>query len=331
MTDTAAPATTYTCPYCRQTSSGAGKSCPNCGAPVNIELRTTASGWTELPSIADMAKIQFGRSSCQVEGRLVPVAEMNLAEGDGVYFTHDVLLWKEPAVQMDAMALSKPWTRNRSGMQLVMMQAAGPGRVAFSHDSPGELVALPLQPGAAVDVREHALLVATSAVTYDWVESGIWFLAPEKGHHQQASSPGGSLLRVGLEMAGAGRERERSDDQPTWHYPLGQYLDRFHAGERPGLVMVQVSGNAYVRDLAAGESLLIKPPALLFKDPSVGIQLHVEYPAAGVKIWQTWTNRYLWVRAWGPGRIGLQSCYDHLDDPGTDFRDLSPHTDYLWR
>jgi len=112
---------------------------------------------------------------------------------------------------------------------------------------------------------------------------------------------------------------------------VGQYIDRFHAGDKPGLVLVQVSGNAYVRDLAAGESILVKPPALLFKDPTVGMQLHVEYPAAGVKLWRTWGNRYLWLRVFGPGRVGIQSCYDRLDDPGTDFRDLSPHTDHLWR
>ena len=97
------------------------------------------------------------------------------------------------------------------------------------------------------------------------------------------------------------------------------------------MVLVQVSGNAYVRDLAAGESILVKPPALLFKDPTVGMQLHVEYPAAGAKLWRTWGNRYLWLRVFGPGRVGIESCYDRLDDPGTDFRDLSPHTDHLWR
>jgi len=332
MTDTAAPApagSTYTCPYCRQASDGTSTSCPTCGAPVNIQLRTTASGWTELPPIVDMARIQLGRSSCQVEGKIVPVADMDLAEGDGVYFTHDVLLWQDPAVHVDAMNLSKPWTRHRAGMPLVMMTAAGPGRIAFSHDSPGEVVALPVQSGAAVEVREHTLLVATSSVSYDWVPTNVWFVAPEQG--KQESSPGIGLLKMGLEMAGApGGGRDRADNQPTWHYPVGQYLDRFQAGDQPGLVMVQANGNAYVRDLAQGESILIKPPALLFKDPAVGMQLHVEYPAAGVKLWRTWGNRYLWLRVWGPGRVGLQSCYERLEDPGTDFSSVSAHTDHLW-
>jgi uncharacterized protein (AIM24 family) len=329
MTDTAAPASTYTCPYCRQTSAGAGRSCPNCGAPVDIQLRTTASGWTELPSIADMARIQFGQSHCQVEGRLVPVAEMALAAGDGVYFTHDVLLWQEAAIQLDNMPFTKPWNRNRSGMPLVMLTASGPGRLAFSHDNPGELIALPLQPGMGVDVREHALLVATSGVVYDWVDSGVWFVT--SGEHHEA--PGGGVLKMGLELGGISRGGmdRGGGDQPTWHYPVGQFMDRFHSVERPGLVMVQVSGNAYTRDIPNGQSILVKPPALLFKDPTVGMQLHVEYPAAGAKIWQTFTQRYLWLRLWGPGRVGLQSCYERVDDPGTNFRDLSPHTEYLWR
>ena len=330
MTDVATAETSYTCPYCRQTSAGSETSCPTCGAPVNIELRTTKSGWTELPSIADMAKIQFGRSRCQVEGRLVPVAEMALAAGDGVYFTHDVLLWQEPATQVSAMSLAKPWTRSRSGLPLVMLQAGGPGRIAFSHDSPGELIALPLQAGAAVDVREHALLVATSGVGYDWFETGVWFMAT--GEKKQDAAGGANLLKMGLDLAGlaTGDGDDRRDDQPKWHYPMGQFMDRFHAGDQPGLVMVQVGGNAYTRELASGETILVKPPALLFKDPTVSMQLHVEYPAAGMKLWQTWGNRYLWLRLWGPGRVGLQSCYDRVDDPGTDFRDLSPHTDHLW-
>jgi hypothetical protein len=213
-----------------------------------------------------------------------------------------------------------------------MLQASGPGRIGFSHDVAGELIALPLQRGAAVDVRENVLLAATLGVTYDWAETGVWFVATQEQKEDQAG--GVKLLKMGLELAGAtsGNDRDRNrNEQPTWHYPVGQYIDRFHAGDKPGLVLVQVSGNAYVRDLAAGESILVKPPALLFKDPTVGMQLHVEYPAAGVKLWRTWGNRYLWLRVFGPGRVGIQSCYDRLDDPGTDFRDLSPHTDHLWR
>ncbi len=328
MTDT----TTYTCPYCRQTSTGAESSCPACGAPVDVRLRTTDSGWTELPPIVDMARIQFGQSSCQIEGRLVPVAEMLLAAGDGVYFTHNVFLWQEPTVQISTMPLAGGWKRMRAGLPLLMLHAAGPGRVALSHDSPGELVALPLQAGAAVDVREHALLAATSGVDYGWEATNVWFVT--SGESGGSGSKLG-LLKKGLELAdvdvpGVGDVGGGDDDRPEWHYPLGQFIDRFHAPTEPGLVLVQVGGNAFVRDLAEGESILVKPPALLFKDPRVAMHLHVEYPAAGVKLWRTWGNRYLWLRLHGPGRVGLQSSYDRLEDPGREFRDVSPHTDHLW-
>ena len=98
-----------------------------------------------------------------------------------------------------------------------------------------------------------------------------------------------------------GDERHDRGDETEWHYPMGQYLDRFTAGDRPGLVMLGAGGNAFIRDLAEGETILVKPPALLFKDPTVAMQLHVEYPHAGMKFWRTWGNRYLWLRLWGPG------------------------------
>ena len=60
------------------------------------------------------------------------------------------------------------------------------------------------------------------------------------------------------------------------------------------------------------------------------MQLHVEFPAAGVQLWRTWGNRYLWLRVTGPGRVGLQSSYDRLEDPGTDFLDSCQYTQHLW-
>jgi uncharacterized protein (AIM24 family) len=107
-------------------------------------------------------------------------------------------------------------------------------------------------------------------------------------------------------------------------------MDRFTAGAAPGLVLVQCGGNAFVRDLGDSESILVKPPALLFKDPTVSMQLHLEYPAAGIQLWRTWGNRYLWLRVSGPGRVGLQSSYDRLEDPGTDFLDSCQYTQRLW-
>jgi hypothetical protein len=86
----------------------------------------------------------------------------------------------------------------------------------------------------------------------------------------------------------------------------------------------------FLRDLAEGENTLVKPPALLYKDPTVAWQMHVEFPSAGIKLWKSWGNRYMWLRLWGPGRIALQSSYDRLEDPGTDFRDSCQYTQHMW-
>src|SRR5581483_363668 len=167
---TAGPAV---CPWCGAEISAAQTSCPRCGATVRAPQVRSESGWRELPGRKDMAKLQFGDSFCQIEGAYVPVADVNLAGADSIYFTHHVLLWKDPQVNMTTMSLASGWKRLFAGLPLIMMQAHGPGHIAFSRDAPGEMFALPLQPGEEVDVREHLFMLATSNVAYDWFSTNI--------------------------------------------------------------------------------------------------------------------------------------------------------------
>src|SRR5215469_1563724 len=97
---------TYTCPYCRNVSDGGGTSCTACGAPVDIRLKVTKSGWVKQPAIKDMARIRFNRSTCQISGTQVPVAEMNLDGEDSVYFSHHVLLHVDTNVRLDVMKMA---------------------------------------------------------------------------------------------------------------------------------------------------------------------------------------------------------------------------------
>ena len=98
----------YVCPYCRLGSDASAPACPNCGAPVDVREVRDSSGWVEQPAIKDQARIQFGRSHCQIAGSYVPMAEMDLAQGDSVYFSHHVLLWTEPSTQLAARPIAKP-------------------------------------------------------------------------------------------------------------------------------------------------------------------------------------------------------------------------------
>jgi uncharacterized protein (AIM24 family) len=289
----------YTCPWCRTVSDASAPSCPNCGAPIDLREVTTDSGWIELPPIKDMAKIQFGQSSCQIEGAYVPVADMNLAADDAVYFSHHVLLWKEQSVQLSPMAMKGGWKRVKAGMPLVMMQAQGPGHVAFSEDRPGEVIAFPLDPGQAVDVREHHFLVASNSVNYDWFNTNVWF-------------------------------RTKSGDDTETHYPLGNYMDRFSSPSEAGLLLLHAGGNTFLRQLAPGETIFIKPPALLFKDPTVEMWLHFEHPGNSMASWGSWGSRYIWLAMRGPGRIAIQSSYGRLEDPGRSLSGASYNTTSQW-
>jgi len=289
----------YTCPWCGLAGDGTALSCPACGAAVDVKAVVSRSGWSELPGRRDMAKLQFGNSYCQIEGTYVPVADMNLAANDWVYFSHHVLLWMDTQVKVSAMSLKGAWKRMLSGMPLIMTQAVGPGRIAFSRDAPGEMVSLPLQPGQAVDVREHIFMVATGAVTYDWFSSNIWFTTKE------------------------GNETET-------HYPLGMLLDRFQAPAAPGLLLLHAAGNVFVRNLRQGETILVKPTAFLFKDTTVQMQLHIERPAGTWRSWRSWGDRYLWLRLHGPGRVAVQSAFEPLEDNGRTMVDHSIATTRQW-
>jgi len=294
-----APLRVYTCSWCNRVSDGTALSCPACGAAVDVAAIVTRSGWVELPGRGDMAKLQFGHSYCQVEGTYVPVADMSLAAGDSVYFSHHVLLWKDPQVQVTAMSLKGAWKRLLAGMPLIMTQAVGPGHIAFSRDAPGELIALPLEPGRAVDVREHLFLVATQSVAYDWIQSGIWFSTRE------------------------GNETET-------HYPLGNFLDRFTSPQAPGLLLLHAAGNVFVRRLEAGQTILVKPTAFLFKDTEVSMHLHIERPAGTWRSWRSWGDRYLWLRLRGPGRVAVQSAFEPLEDNGRTISSHSGGTERQW-
>ncbi len=276
---------TYICRYCRQPSDPNSPTCPLCGAPVDIRSAVSDSGWVEQPPVKDMARLQFGQSHCQIAGTTVPVAEFSLAPNDWIYFSHHVLLWTEPNTRLSTMSMSGGWNRHRAGMPLMMVEAHGPGHVALSENHAGEVVALPLQRGQQMWVKEHRFLTATGNVRYDWHQTGVWY------------------------TTGSG------DDQET-HYPMGQFGDVFGAHQAPGMLLLHAPGNVFIRDLQPGQHLLIQPSSLLYRDVTVQMHLHLEYPRnMGFAFWQgRWSYRSIWVRLTGPGRVAVQSVYTPPED-----------------
>jgi uncharacterized protein (AIM24 family) len=268
------------CRFCRQPSSaGEAAACPRCGAPLDVRAVVSRSGWEQVPPIKDMARIQFGRSHLQIEGTQVPVADFALAEDESIYFSHHVLLWAGADTRLVNSSFAAGWNRVLAGLPLVMLEAWGPGRVALSENHAGDVIALPLQAGQQIWTREHRFLAASGAVRYAWQQSQIWF------------------------QTGQANESE-------WHYPLGRFEDVFVADQGPGLLLLHAPGDTFIRDLAAGQSILIQPSALLYRDATVQLHLHIEYPRShGLSMWRAYDMRNVWLRVVGPGRVAVQSIF----------------------
>lgn len=234
------------CQWCQSQSPAGTTSCAACGAPLDQRDLVSESGWAEAPRLKDMTELRFSNSTCQVEGEVVPVAELSLAQGDGVFFEHHVMLWKDPAVPLASRSTGGGIKRMIGGMPHYMTYASGPGRIAFSRDATGELVVLPLHPNMELDVREHAFLLGTHTITY-------------------------SFERIkGLANVIHGGD--------------GMYLDRFVTQGDQGLLILHGFGNVFQRVLGQGEKILIEPGGFLYKDSSVqmnAVKLDVKTGAMG--------------------------------------------------
>ena len=198
----------------RKTTSGQ-TTCATCGAPLDARNLVSDSGWREAPRLRDMTEFRFSNSSCQVEGELVPVAEINLAPGDSVFFEHHVLLWKDEIHAPVGHGHGGGLKRMLGGMPHIISVAHGPGRVAFCRDASGEIVVLPLHPSMELDVREHAFLVASHSITYSFERiKGMTNVLHGEGMYMdrfvtsgRAGDPAAARLRQRVRAhAGAGRE-----------------------------------------------------------------------------------------------------------------------------
>jgi uncharacterized protein (AIM24 family) len=232
------------CQWCQGINLKTALTCQFCGATLSLHDLVSESGWREAPRLKDMTEIHFSRSTCQVEGEIVPVAEITLTQGDAVFFEHHVLLWKDPTVPMTVMPLQGGMKRMLAGMPFIVSVAQGPGRVAFSRDATGELVVLPLHPGMEMDVREHAFLLASHNIQY-------------------------SFQRIkGLRNILFGGQ--------------GMFMDRFITQNTSGLLILHGYGNVFERTLKLGETILIEPGAFLYKDSSVQMDVLVQQLSTGL-------------------------------------------------
>jgi len=232
------------CDWCSGQSPPDARSCASCGAQLDIKNLVSDSGWREAPRLKDMSEVRFGTSVCQVEGDIVPVADLTLAKGDSVFFEHHVMLWKDDTVPLGTVMLRGGIKRVLGGMPYMISTAAGPGRIAFSRDANGELVIMPLHPDMELDVRGHAFLLCSHSVDYSFVRV--------KGMRN-------------ILFGGA-----------------GMYMDRFVTKGASGLLVLHGYGNVFERRLAQGESVMLEPGAFLYKDASVTMDVERQRLTNGI-------------------------------------------------
>jgi len=231
------------CDWCGGQNPTDATACAACGAPLNVKNLVSDSGWRQAPRLRDMSEVHFGSSTCQMEGELVPVAEITLGGADSIFFEHHVMLWKDDLVRMEVMPLTGGIKRALAGMPFVISVASGTGRIAFSRDAAGELVLMPLHPGTELDVREHAFLLCSHTIDYSYTRI------------------------AGLRNILFGGQ--------------GMFMDRFVARAQPGLLILHGCGNVFERRLKAGESIMLEPGAFLYKESSVTMAVETQKLTTG--------------------------------------------------
>ncbi len=186
---------------------------------------------------------KFGGVTYHIEGELVPALHVELSNV-GIYFEHHILLWKDPAVQVALHPMKGAIKRMLAGMPFLLTGANGPGRIAFSRDGAGHVLALHLNPGMAVDVREHQWLAATNHVEYTF--SRVRGVA--------------NILLGGT----------------------GFFIDTFSCPTQEGILWIHGFGNVFEVTLAPGESIDIEPGGWVYKDRSVQMQTMFQKLSTGL-------------------------------------------------
>ena len=84
-------------------------------------------------------------------------------------------------------------------------------------------------------------------------------------------------------------------------------------------------GNTFIRDLRDGERIYVVPRALVYKDVSVQMNIHMERPASPRAHWKLIPM----IRLIGPGRVAIHSQYEVEAETHYGWDQLGP--DGSWR
>jgi uncharacterized protein (AIM24 family) len=89
----------------------------------------------------------------------------------------------------------------------------------------------------------------------------------------------------------------------------GFFIDKFRCTDGDGILWLHGYGNVFEKVLAPGEQIDVEPGGWLYKDPTVNMETNIQSLSTGIfAATNIITNRFT-----GPGRVGIQSMYYHLE------------------
>jgi uncharacterized protein (AIM24 family) len=185
------------------------------------------------PIPTDIRDETFAGVTYHIRGQLVPELQIELGDRP-VMHEHHVLLWKETQVDIELKKLPGGVKRKIAGLDFFVTRAVGPGRAAFSRDSPGQCIPLHLEQGQELHVREHQFIAATDNRDYTFERI--------KGVRNMLA--GGS----------------------------GFFMDKFRAKDGDALVWLHGHGNVFVVELGHGDQIDVEAGGWLYKDPTVKLE-----------------------------------------------------------
>jgi uncharacterized protein (AIM24 family) len=175
----------------------------------------------------------FAGVTYHIDGELVPVLTVDVSAVP-VYFEHHILLWKSPAVAIGVKPVAGAFKRMMAGMQIFVTEASGHGQIAFSRDGAGHILAIHMNQGDEIHVREHQFLAATANIDYDFERvKGV-----------------ANILLGGT----------------------GFFIDRFHARHGSGILWLHGYGNVFEKVLEPHEQIDVEPGGWLYKDTHVRME-----------------------------------------------------------
>lgn len=179
-----------------------------------------------------------------IEGGLIPTITLEITPELSVFFEHHLMSWKTPSLNIVTSKFNRRFKRAIGGMQIILLEAGGTGKISLSRHSTGHIFPIHLKPGQTLDVREHQYIAATSNLDY-------------------TVEPISEIPNV---MFGG----------------TAFFIDKFKATECEGMLWLHSYGDLFEITLGKDEELDIDSGSWVYKDTTVRMQNQIDCFSTGL-------------------------------------------------